>query len=410
MNTFFPLENISPNARSVTNLEGLSPTIVDADYLNALGVQVFPTTETLDGLKRGSRFFQERLGNGRIVPRPTVELTEIDLDSKLEIHNYTGACPVLTYELNPVVGCNVGCLYCLVTDGVHEQELKAYTNYHLLVRRILNEKNGERHYYYFSPKTEAFQEPTLQTGIAHNILREFIAHFERQPESQARLFIASKAGVKQLQVKHNGESIIDLFEQLKDRMQFNTSVSIMPTYLRDALEPFAAPIDERLGAVRLCQERGVMSNSALVQPIVAPYLTDEIMHEFFGKLKDAGIINYKPEFLTACMENLAMIGQLQGHYDKDMERAIYEYYISPENSDHKKQRGRTAPNRDLSRQYLEQMMAISEQYGLTTSICYWVRGQLKISTKVIPLVNSNGFQCLGYQRKLFTDQYALSEA
>ena len=403
MNNQFTLENISPNQRSVTQLKGLTPKIVDANYLIELGVQVAPMPETLDGLVAGSRFFQERLANGTIVPRPHVELTEVDLNSQFEIHNYTGACPVLTYEINPVVGCNVGCLYCLVTDGVHEQELKAYTNYHLLVRRILEEKKGEQHYYYFSPKTEAFQEPTLQTGIAHNILREFIAHFAQHPTSKARLFIASKAGIKQLQVQHNGESIIDLFEKLKTRMQFNTSVSIMPDYLRDALEPFAAPMDERLDAVRLCHERGVMANSALVQPIVAPYLNDENMHEFFGKLKAAGIINYKPEFLTACMENLAMIGQLQGYYDRDMERVLFEYYISPENSDHKKQRGRTAPNRELSRQYIERMMAISEQYDLTVSICYWVRGQLKIPTSVIPMVNRNGFQCLGYQRRLFND-------
>ncbi len=409
MNNIFELENISPNQGSVVNLKGLSPEIVDSDYLNQLGVAVLPSLETLAGLISGSKFFKERLANGTIIPRPHVELAEVDLNSQFEIHNYTGACPVLTYEINPVVGCNVGCLYCLVTDGIHEQELKAYTNYHLLVRRILEEKKGERHYYYFSPKTEAFQEPTLQTGIAHDILREFIVHFEKYPTSKARLFIASKAGINQLLVKHNGESIIDLFVKLKNRMQFNTSLSIMPAHLRDALEPFAAPLEERLQAVMLCHERGVLANSALVQPIVAPYLTDEIMHEFFGKLKDAGIINYKPEFLTACMENLAMIGQLQGYYDRDMEKTLYEYYISPENIDHKKQRGRTAPNRELSAKYLHQMMAISQQYDLTTSICYWVRGQLKISTQEIPMVNSNGFQCLGYQRRLFEDEKVLSD-
>ncbi len=410
MNQEFVLENISPNQRSVTHLSGLTPQVIDANYLNQLGVQIVPSTETLDGLLKGSQFFEERLANGTIVPRPRVELAEIDLNSQFEIHNYTGACPVLTYEINPVVGCNVGCLYCLVTDGVHEQELKAYTNYHLLVRRILEEKKGEQHYYYFSPKTEAFQEPTLQTGIAHNILREFIAHFEKNPTSKARLFIATKAGIKQLQVEHNGESIISLFEKLKNRMQFNTSVSIMPTHLRDALEPFAAPLEERLQAVRLCHEHGVMADSALVQPIVAPYLTDEIMHEFFGMLKAAGIINYKPEFLTACMENLALIGQLQGYYDKPMEKTLYEYYISPENSDHKKQRGRTAPNRELSAQYLQRMMEISEQYDLSVSICYWVRKQLKITTDMIPMVNTNGFQCLGYQRRLFDDAPAIALA
>ena len=401
MTTIIPLEMISPNLHSVTHLKGLVPQTVDQKYLDTLGVKTKPAQETLDGLQRGSDFFKERLLDGKIVPRPHVELAEIDLDSKLEIHNYTGQCPTLTYEINPVRGCNVGCLYCLVTDGVHEQELVAYTNYHKLVRRFLDKQKGRQHYYYFSPKTEAFQEPTLQTGIAHNILRTFIAHYKEMPESQARIFIASKAGIKQLWVEHEGETILDLFVQLKDRMQFNTSVSIMPDYLRDALEPFAAPIEERLAAVRACQKHGLMSNSALIQPIVLPYLTDENMHAFFKMLADSGIVNFKPEFLTACMENLAMIGQLQGYYDKDLEREIFEHYIAPENADHKKQHGRTAPNRDDSVEYIQRMMGIGKQYGLTTSICYWVRQQLHISTEMIPLVNAHGYQCLGYQRRLF---------
>ncbi len=327
-------------------------------------------------------------------------LEEIDINSELEIHNYTGACPTLTYEINPVVGCHVGCLYCLVTDGEHVNQMKAYTNYHLLVRRVLEEKKDESHYYYFSPKTEAFQEPTLQTGIAHQILREFDLHFRKYPHSKARLFVASKAGIQQLLYQHEGESIIDLFEKLKRRMQFNTSVSIMPPELRQILEPFAASTEERLAAVSLCQSHGIMSDSALVQPILAPYLTQENMNDFFRKLHEVHIINYKPEFLTACMENLGMIGQLAGYLDPSMEKAIYEYYIAPENSHHKKQRGRTAPNKNLCTAHLDQLMAVSDQYGLTTSICYWVREQLEISEAVIPIINKNGFQCLGYQRKL----------
>jgi hypothetical protein len=38
---------------------------------------------------------------------------------------------------------------------------------------------------------------------------------------------------------------------------------------------------------------------------------------------------------------------------------------------------------------------------MSSSICYWVRMQLGISEEAIPLVNRNGFQSLGYQRKLF---------
>ncbi|MDP4090807.1 MAG: radical SAM protein [Bacillota bacterium] len=401
MRNTIQLENLNSQSVDIYNLMGFQPKVVDMDYLGGLGVKPSPSEETLKGLINGSALFKERLGKGNLIPRAEAEICEIGLDSELEIHNYTGACPTLTYEINPVTGCNVGCMYCLVSDGVHENKMKAYSNYHLLVRKVLEEKMGERHYYYFSPKTEAFQEPTLQTGIAHNILREFIAHFHKYPDSKARIFIASKAGTKQLFYKHEGESILDLFIKLKDKLQFNTSVSIMPPKLREILEPFAPSIEERLNAVLLCQQYGVMSNSALVQPIIAPYLTEENMQDFFGKLKKANIINYKPEFLTACMENLSMIGQLMGYFDKEMEKTLYEYYINPENAEHRKQRGRTAPSRHLSISHLKNMMEISSRYGLTVSICYWVRRQLKISEEMIPVINSNGFQCLGYQTELF---------
>ena len=388
-------------------LPELAARTVDAAYLRELGVKTDPAPETLAGLARGSEIYRQRLKAHLLLPHPRYTVEEIDPAAvETEIHNYTGHCPTLTYEINPVKGCGVGCQYCLVTDGVHEQPLVALDNYHLYVRALLDEKNGPGsenapHYYYFSPKTEAFQEPTLLTGIAHRILREFIDHFRRCPDSQARLFIASKAGGKHLLIEDGGESVLDLFEQLRDKMQFNTSVSIMPDAFRDLLEPFAAPLSERLEAVRLCRERGIPANSALIQPIILPWLTDEHMKAFFDALHAAGIINYKPEFLTACMENLSMLGPLLGHFDRALERELYEAYLPPANADHRKQRGRTAPDRALSRAAIQKMMRYTDTLGMSVSICYWVRGQLGITPEEIPIINRNGFQCLGYQSELF---------
>ena len=445
-------DNLYSHKTDVYSLKGFTPGIVDEQYLRELGVSVTPSGETLKKLEEGSRIFMRRLESHTVIPVSRLEVTDIDPDKvQTEIHNYTGRCPTLTFELNPVRGCNVGCQYCLVTDGVHEQKLVAYGNYHLYVRRLLKEMNGivqpvitrgeverknqllrelaaaiesdpskkseiERqitevsvgknwhHYYYYSPKTEALQEPTLSTGIAHRILKEFIRHFEEYPDSNARLFIASKAGAKHLLYEYEGETILDLFKQLRGKMQYNVSVSIMPTEFRNLLEPYAAPIEERLAAVRLCQEAGVQANSALVQPIFAPYLTDEHIKEFFDRLHAAGIVNYKPEFLTACMENLAMLGQWLGYFDKDLERKLYEDYIMPSNADHKKQRGRTAPDRALSIENIRKMMTYTESLGMTTSICYWVRRQLGISAEMIPVINANGFQCLGYQSGLWAKE------
>ena len=442
-------QNLYSHETDIYSLPGFVPSIVDQDYLRALGVDIDAAPETLEGLRKGSEVFIQRLQTKTVIPVSRVVLDEIEPESvETEIHNYTGRCPTLTFEINPVQGCNVGCQYCLVTDGVHEQTLTAHNNYHLYVRHLLREMNGtptkeitpedirrkdqllqelavaiektpekkkeiERqitelsrgknwnHYYYFSPKTEALQEPTLYTGIAHRILKEFIRHFEEFPNSNARLFVASKAGAKHLLYEYEGETILDLFKQLRDRMQYNVSVSIMPKEFRDILEPYAAPIEERLAAVKLCQENGIPANSALVQPIFTPYLTEEHIREFFGMLRDAGIINYKPEFLTACMENLAMLGQILGYYDKNLERELYLDYIMPSNADHRKQRGRTAPDRALSIENIQKMMTFTEELGMTVSICYWVRKQLKINDKMIPIINRNGFQCLGYQSRLF---------
>ena len=388
-------------------MDGFRPPLVDAAYLGRLGVKAQPSPAMLEGLEQGSRIFARRLEERKLLPRTQFELIDIEPAEVVpEIHNYTGRCPTLTYEINPVRGCGVGCQYCLVTDGVHEQPLTAVRNYHLYVRRLLEEKNGagsenRNHYYYFSPKTEAFQEATLLTGIAHRILREFIDHFRRHPGSRARLFIASKAGARHLEVADGGETVLDLFARLKDRMQFNTSVSIMPKPFRDLLEPYAAPLEARMAAVRLCRERGIPADSALVQPIFTPYLTEEHIRSFFDALHREGIVNYKPEFLTACMENLAMLGPLLGLTDPRMERQLYEDYLLPSNEDHRKQRARTAPDRRLSLEGIRRMMAYTDTLGMSVSICYWVRRQLDIPESLIPLVNRNGFQCLGYQSKLF---------
>jgi DNA repair photolyase len=385
----------------IQDLEGFEPRVVDRSYLARLGVTVEPAPETLAGLREGSLAFQRRLEAGILVPRSRITTAAIDLDSELEIHNYTGACPTLTYEINPVQGCHVGCQYCLVTDGSHEQDLTVWGNYPALVDRVLEEKHREPHFFYFSPKTEALQEPTLLTGVAHEILRSFIRHYERHPGSRARLFFASKGGARQLAVTHDGESVLDLFERLAPWMQFNTSVSIMPEPLRRVLEPYAPSLEERLAAVEACQRRGVLANSALVQPILTPWLSDERMDSFFAALAAAGIINFKPELLTVSPACLAILGQLAGHFDKDLERALYEAYIDPNNIDHKKQRDRTAPSRALSRASIEQLLVAGARHGLSASICYWVRKALDIDEATIPTINRHGFQCLGYQTRLF---------
>ena len=61
----------------------------------------------------------------------------------------------------------------------------------------------------------------------------------------------------------------------------------------------------------------------------------------------------------------------------------------------------TAPERELCIAAIKRMMDYTQTLGMSTSICYWVRKQLQIPNTLIPIINQNGFQCLGYQSKLF---------
>jgi len=348
----------------------------------------------------GSEFFKARYDKGILFPKLTCSFEEIDASDELEVHNYTGQCPVQTFEINPVKGCSVGCAYCLVNDGVHDDPV-VYINYDKLIAKRLSEQWETEHYYYFSPKTEALCEASLQTGAAHSTLRAFIKHYNDYPASKARLFIASKAGREALLFKHDGESILDLLIKLKGKVQFNTSLSIFPDDSISVIEPYASSLDSRFAAVRLCQENGIMANSALVQPILVSILTDDLLESFFEKLQSNGIINFKPEFLTASIENMTLISQLLESYDNDILRKVFSLYFRNANLDHIKQRARTAPTREESIYWIGRMIEIAERYGITASICYWVRQQLSISEDLIPIVNKNGFKCLGYQTRLF---------
>ena len=143
MEKTFDFYELYSHETDVYNLKDFKPQIVDAEYLKNLGVSVEPSEATLQGLIRGSKIFMQRLENHTVIPVSKLYLEQcVPEEIQTEIHNYTGRCPTLTFEVNPIKGCNVGCQYCLVTDGVHEQKLVAYENYHEYVRYLLKEMNG----------------------------------------------------------------------------------------------------------------------------------------------------------------------------------------------------------------------------------------------------------------------------
>ena len=97
------MHNLYEHEINAYNLEDFQPQIVDANYLKQLGVTIEPSEETLQGLIRGSKMFKKRLEEHTVIPKSVLYLEDCDPDSvETEIHNYTGRCPTLTFEINPI--------------------------------------------------------------------------------------------------------------------------------------------------------------------------------------------------------------------------------------------------------------------------------------------------------------------
>jgi DNA repair photolyase len=404
-NVIHPLEDDKSNR--IYELDGFAPVVIGEDFLRSIGIESEIDNEALLRLIEGSEQFRRLYQKRTLTPAPSFDFASIDLESPLEVHNYTGMCPTYVQELTPSVGaCSIACQYCLVTDGDHQAPTKVWQNYPELVSRVLKEKKDVSSFYYFSPKTEAFSEHHLETGIAHGILQSFVDHFERHPDSKARMFIATKAGMQHMDFEHDGRSIIDLLTALKGKVQINGSIGIMPDYLRDVLEPNAASIDDRLRALQECQKRGLYAESVLAQPLLLPYMTEDVLDDYFSKLSNAGIKNIKPEFLTVDPKNLAFLSQFVHHFNPELMKDLLEVYIGSNNNDHRKQRLRLAPDRETSIAMLRKLEEYAKKYGISISICNWVKRELsKLDPAVRDIDNessANGYRCLGYQTELLT--------
>jgi DNA repair photolyase len=401
----FQFPYIAPKS-ACYDLKDFVPLKIGQNVLAGICVDYEISATVASQLLQGAEWFTSLYENRNLTPGDHYQEGLTDTDEELEIHNYTGLCPTNVLEVSPSAGsCAVACQYCLVTDGNHVKPITVYTNYAERLAHSLERNRDRSIFYYFSPKTEAFSEPHLFNGLAHDIVKTFVRHFDRHPDSAVRIFIATKAGPRHLQIKHRGDSLFSLMGSIASRIQVNGSIGIMPQYLRDVLEPNAATIEERLDALAQCRELGMFAESVLCQPLILPYLTEENLHGYFSKLESAGVRNIKPEFLTTEIRNLVVMAQYINHFDPNLINEFFHPYLSNENQDHIKQRSRLAPERTVCVAKLDMIRNAAHQHGMTISICNWVKRELSVSAEWVQTVDrestANGYRCLGYQSNLF---------
>lgn len=387
-------------------LDGFSPLFIDAEYLKQQGIDYPISPETARELTAGSEWYRQLYENKTLNPLKCYEEEETDVTKELEIHNYTGICPTNVLEVSPSAGsCAVGCQYCLVTDGKHVKPIRVFTNYAEKLANSLERNKDRAIYYYFSPKTEAFSEPHLFNGLAHDIFRTFISHFQQHPDSKVRIFIATKGGPAHLETTHKGDTLWKLMGQIASKIQVNGSIGIMPPYLRDILEPNAASIEGRLQALVQCRELGIWAESVLCQPLFLPYLTPEAITGYMQQLAAAGVKNIKPEFFTAEIRNIVLVAQYIHYYDPDKVGAFFYPYLPEHNLKHIKQRSRLAPDKKACVEKLSLIRNIAADNGISISICNWVKRELGAEAEWVKTIDresaAKGYRCLGYQTNLF---------
>lgn len=182
----------------------------------------------------------------------------------------------------------------------------------------------------------------------------------------------------------------------------------MPNSLRDVLEPNCPNIVDRLEALAECRKRGIHAESLLLQPTFPSSVKSaSSLGSFMDILQQFGVRNVKPEFLTVDPLNLGIIAQFVHHFEGlDAVKELLHNYVRKENEDHRKQRFRMAPNRQLSADLMLRLDAAATQRGITVTLCNWVKREL---SKVDPAVKSiasqaakEGYVCLGYYWKLFS--------
>jgi DNA repair photolyase len=388
------------------DLKDFVPLTIDKNLLVSLGINYTVSDNVAAQLLQGSEWFSGLYSSNNLLPKSHYTESLTNVNEELEIHNYTNICPTNVLEVSPSSGsCAIACQYCLVTDGNHIKPITVYTNYAERLKISLDRNRYKPTFYYFSPKTEAFSEPHLFNGLAHDIMRTFVHHFDEYPDSAIRVFIATKVGVQHLQVAHKGDTLLELMARIASKIQLNGSIGIMPQYLRDVLEPNAATVEERLEALVRCRELGMFAESVLCQPLFLPYLTEDNIQGYCAQLAEAGVHNIKPEFLTTEIRNLVVLAQYVNHFDPQLIGEFFQPYLADDNQNHIKQRSRLAPDRTVCIEKLQMIKNIAEAHGITISICNWVKRELGAVASWVQTVDkastANGYRCLGYQTRLF---------
>jgi DNA repair photolyase len=206
--------------------------------------------------------------------------------------------PGLGYSINPYIGCQHGCVYC------YARFMKRFTNHNepwgqfvdakingieVFVKDFIKVKPGEEAF--IASVTDAYQPVEGQYKLTRSIL-ERIAN--SPPELLKNEFAVSILTKSDLVLRD-----LDILKRLKN-VSVGFSIAMINETARRLFEPRAAPIRQRIAALKTLRDAGIRTY-AFISPIL-PGITD--LSAIFEALE--GIVEYvNGETLNMRCGNLA---------------------------------------------------------------------------------------------------------
>lgn len=161
------------------------------------------------------------------------------------------------YEVNPAIGCDFGCTYCSMygqESKLQHFPVKVFVDYPEYLEQFINEnKDTNRLIFNFTPKSDAFCNALIESGVTQRIFDVFI-------KARTEFYILTKSGIPRKDIQ---EKLI----QAKDLVQIIISAGLPNEEYRATLEPNTHAIEERMAFGKFCVENGIPTAG-----IAAPFL------------------------------------------------------------------------------------------------------------------------------------------
>jgi DNA repair photolyase len=238
----------------------------------------------------------------------------IDDLARIINHANSPACPKRMLEINPAFGCEFRCAYCGIyaLERDFYEEVIVYDDYPAYLDDWLTEHptSARENYFYFSAKTDCFQPALLDSGITLACLDVLRKH-------RARYFLVTKGGLPPREIR-------DAMVATRDLNQVIVSATMPTEALRQAIEPGAAPLADRLALAEFCVENDIFVTASCCP--VLPINDRTYLRDVFVQLAAAGVNHFYFDFARLSREAaLNLIEQLPEHRE-----SFERHYFTPE--------------------------------------------------------------------------------